>query len=170
MNRADRSLKCDECESSFAKMAHLIRHKTSIHRSEVKPPPTIDPEALEQQQESTTPPATVKNETPSEVKPSLPKISGKPQLCTECGEFVQQRCPVIQNAKFLIMSIDFSQTNSNLTLIFFQGKRLRTSVCCRIIRTGTRVSNPTSVMNRTASTGHTQKSACKNTTSKYYAC
>ena len=98
MNRADRSLKCDECESSFAKMAHLIRHKTSIHRSEVKPPPATDPEALEQQQESTLL-ATVKKETPSDVKPGLPKISGKPQLCTECGEFVQQRFPFIQNAK-----------------------------------------------------------------------
>ena len=107
MNRADRSLKCDECESSFAKMAHLIRHKTSIHRSEVKPPPTIDPEALEQQQESTTLLATVKNETPSEVKPSLPKISGKPQLCTECGEFVQQRCPVFWRKVILVIFVIF---------------------------------------------------------------
>ena len=101
MNRADRGLKCDECESSFAKMAHLIRHKTSIHKSEVKPPPATDPEALEQQEESTLPASTVKKETPSEVKPSLPKISGKPQLCTECGEFMQQRFLVIQSAKFV---------------------------------------------------------------------
>ena len=114
MNRADRGLKCDECESSFAKMAHLIRHKTSIHKSEVKPPPATDPEAIEQQDESTLPASTVKKETPSEVKPSLPKISGKPQLCTECGEFVQQRFLVIQNAKFV--SPFRSQTAISLTL------------------------------------------------------
>ena len=99
MNRADRSLKCDECESSFAKMAHLIRHKTSIHQLEQvkQPPPATDAEALDQHSQESTLPATVKQEAPSDVKPSLPKISGKPQLCTECGEFVQQKFPVMPN-------------------------------------------------------------------------
>ena len=65
-SRADRGLNCDECESSFAKMAHLIRHKTSIHNSKPEGSEDVKP--------------------PKEGGGSNIKISGKPQLCTECGK------------------------------------------------------------------------------------
>ena len=73
MNRADRGMNCDECESSFAKMAHLIRHKTSIHNNKLENAGT-DPKQEKEGQEDVKP-----------ANPAQPKISGKPQLCTECG-------------------------------------------------------------------------------------
>ena len=80
MNRADRGLNCDECESSFAKMAHLIRHKTSIHNTKPENAGAAAGSGSGQDVKEDVKPAN----------PAQPKISGKPQLCTECGEISRE--------------------------------------------------------------------------------